>query len=363
MIDFKMYKHILIFMKIISLVPRVLFLAFGLVPAVPYAAEPSVPLARVESGPVASSYPAEALIEALDASTIAAQVQGRVIDVRVDAGSRVKRGDLLMRIDASEADQAVAAADAQVAQAQANLSNARAAYDRSRSLVARNFISRSALDQSEAAWRAAEAQLKAASAGRAQASTSRGFATVTAPISGVVSERLIEQGEMAQPGRPLVSIYAPGAMRAVADLPQYKLDELRRGPLKARVEFPAEGRWVDAVSVTLLPSADPRTHTVRARVQLPADTPGVVPGMFARVHFQSGDAQRLTVPSAAVLRRGEVTAVYVSDGKGGFLMRQVRLGEALGEARVEVLAGLVGGEDVALDPVRAGMAARSAAGL
>ncbi|MCB1899038.1 efflux RND transporter periplasmic adaptor subunit [Cognatazoarcus halotolerans] len=349
-------------MKIISPTLSSLILTIGLATGIAAAAEPAVGIARVESGPVASSYPAEAFIEALDASTVAAQVQGRVIDVRVDAGSHVKRGDVLMRIDASEADQAVAAADAQVAQAQANLSNARAAYDRSRSLVARNFISRSALDQSEAAWRAAEAQLRAAVAGRAQATTSRGFATVTAPISGVVSERLIEQGEMAQPGRALVAIYTPGSMRAVADLPQYKLDELRRAPLQARVEFPAEGRWVDASSVTLLPAADPRTHTVRARVQLPANVPGIVPGMFARVHFLSGQVPRLTVPVAAVLRRGEVTAVYVSDGKGGFRMRQVRLGETIGEGRVEVLAGLAGSEDVALDPVRAGIAVRSAAG-
>ena len=356
-----MYKHILIFMKIISLAIKSQLLAFGLFAGTLYAAEPPIELGRVESGPVASSYPAEATIEALDASTVAAQVQGRVVDVRVDAGSRVSRGDILMRIDASEADQAVAAADALVAQARANLSNARASYDRNRSLVARNFISRSALDQSEANWRAAEAQLKAATASRAQAATNRGFATVAAPISGIVSARLIEQGEMAQPGRALLSIYSPGAMRAVADLPQYKLDQLRKGALKARVEFPTEGRWVDATSVTLLPSADPQTHTVRARVQLPSALPGVVPGMFARVHFLSGEAPRITVPAAAVLRRGEVTAVYVSDGKGGFRMRQVRLGEALDESRVEVLAGVAGGEELALDPVRAGMAVKSAA--
>lgn len=360
-IDFRMYKHILIFMKIISLAIKSQLLAFGLLAGTLYAAEPPIELGRVESGPVASSYPAEATIEALDASTVAAQVQGRVVDVRVDAGSRVSRGDILMRIDASEADQAVAAADALVAQARANLSNARASYDRNRSLVARNFISRSALDQSEANWRAAEAQLKAATASRAQAATNRGFATVTAPISGIVSARLIEQGEMAQPGRALLSMYSPGAMRAVADLPQYKLDQLRKGALKARVEFPTEGRWVDATSVTLLPSADPQTHTVRARVQLPSALPGVVPGMFARVHFLSGEAPRITVPAAAVLRRGEVTAVYVSDGKGGFRMRQVRLGEALDESRVEVLAGVAGGEELALDPVRAGMAVKSAA--
>lgn len=94
------------------------------------------------------------------------------------------------------------------------------------------------------------------------------------------------------------------------------------------------------------------------RVALPADAAGVVPGMAARVHFVVGSAPRLTVPSAAVLRRGEVTGVYVADGKGGFSLRQLRLGSALDDASVEVLAGLSGGETVALDPVRAGLVRR-----
>jgi len=135
------------------------------------------------------------------------------------------------------------------------------------------------------------------------------------------------------------------------------LADLGKPGLRARIEFPESGRWFDGGAITVLPSADPRTHTARVRVNLPAEAAGVVPGMAARVHFLTGgDAPSgVAVPAAAVLRRGEVTGVYVADGKGGFSLRQVRLGTVLADGSVEVLAGLSGGEVIALDPVRAGL--------
>ena len=320
----------------------------------------TIPTLRVGLQPRAQTYASEATIEAVRQATVAAQVQGRVLEVRVDAGARVRQGDVLMRIDTREADQAVAGATANVAAAQARLVDARANLERSRSLRARNFISAAGLDQAQAAFDAAAAQHKAAEAGRAQVDASRGFATVTAPLGGIVAQRLTEVGEMAQPGRPLFSIYEPGGLRAVADVPQSRLAELGRAGLKARLEFPESGRWLDALAVTVLPSADPRTHTARVRVSLPADASGVVPGMAVRVHFVLGDAPRLAIPAAAVLRRGELTGVYVADGVGGFSLRQLRVGSPLPDGAVEVLAGLAGGETIALDPVRAGLSVSQA---
>ena len=110
----------------------------------------------------------------------------------------------------------------------------------------------------------------------------------------------------------------------------------------------------------MLPAADPRTHTVTARVYLPDNQPGILPGMFARAHFVTGKAKKLLVPAAAVLRRGEVTAVYVIDEKNAARLRQVRLSEPLAGGFHEVLAGVSAGEKVALDPVKAGIVARPA---
>jgi RND family efflux transporter MFP subunit len=286
------------------------------------------------------TYPAEAVIEAVKQATVAAQVQGRLVEIRVDVGQKVRAGELLMRIDEREAQQNAAGAQATQINAEANL-------NRTKSLVAQKFLSPAALDKAEADYQAASAQA-------AQAGTVATFSRITAPISGVVALRQIELGEMASPGRPLLTIFEPKGLRAVAEIPQYKLTEVRKA-LRAKVEFPELGLWVDATRVEVLPTADARSHGVRARVYLPDDIAGVIPGVFARVHFIIGKARKLTVPPQAILRRGEVSAVYVLAPNQAPSLRQVRLGEAVAGGELEVLAGLSAGESIALDPVKTGI--------
>ena len=134
-----------------------------------------------------------------------------------------------------------------------------------------------------------------------------------------------------------------------------------RGAGKAKVEFPESGRWIDAVRVELLPTLDARSHTITARVYLPDDAAGILPGMAARGHFVSGKAVKLTVPPQAVVRRGEVNGVYVLDAQGTPRLRQVRLGEAVAGGELEVMAGLAAGDKVSLEPVKSGIAIRQAA--
>jgi RND family efflux transporter MFP subunit len=310
------------------------------------AAESAAESVTVQMREVALSYPAEGVVEAVRQATVAAQLAGRVIEVRADAGKRVKQGEVLMRIDAREAAQGLAGAQAQLAQAKAS-------YERTKALVDKKFMSPAAMDQAEAAWKAAQA-----TAGASGATLSH--ASVTAPLSGLVAERHTELGEMAAPGKPLITVFDPKGMRVIATVPQYKLAEVRRNA-KARVEFPESGLWIDAVRVEILPAADPRSHTVTARLYLPDDIAGVIPGMAVRAHFVSGKATKLTVPPAAILRRGEITAVYVLDDKAQPRLRQVRLGEAVAGGELEVLAGLAPGEKVSLDPVKAGIALKQAA--
>lgn len=300
------------------------------------------------------TYAAEASVEAVRQATVSAQISGRIVEVNFDVGDRVKKGQILARIDETEVQQSEAGSEARVAQARANLLNARLAHERSLKLLESKFISQAAVDQSRAEFQAAEAQLKAAQAGAGQASATRSFATVVAPYGGVVSARHVELGEMAAPGKPLMTGFDPAGLRVVASIPQYKLSQVRQAA-KARVEFPESRRWVDATAVVVQPVADSRTHTSRVRVSLPPGQEGVVPGMFARVHFSVGRVQRLTIPSSAVVNRSEVTAVYVVDSRQQVSLRQIRLGEPVGAQEVEVLSGLVDGERVAVEPVKAGI--------
>lgn len=198
------YKSMLIYMK-----PSLLILTL---PMAVLAAEP-LSTVVVQPHPVALSFPADSLIEAVQQSTVAAQVPGRVLEVKADAGQRVKKGELLMRLDAREASETAAAAEAQYR-------NARANYERTQRLVQQKFLSPAALDKARADFDAATANRGATAAGQSHAS-------IVSPINGIVARRHAELGEMAQPGKALFTLYEPGGLRATANVPQSRLRELR----------------------------------------------------------------------------------------------------------------------------------------
>lgn len=313
---------------------------------------PALRTAAVQYREVEQTYAAEGVVEAVKQSTVAAQISGRVVAVNFDVGDRVKKGQVIVRIDPAEVNQAYAASQAQIAQTQATLRNAKAQYERTQQLVRQKFMSPAALDKAQADYQAAKAQLAAAEAGGGQAAATKAYATVTAPYSGVVSARQVELGEMAVPGKPLMTGFDPNDLRVTASMPQRELDAVRQFN-SASVEFPDLNKRIPAVRVTILPSADAQTHTTQIRLDLPPGIEGLYPGMFARAYFAVGRIKKLLIPAAAVARRSEVTGAYVVGDNGEIHFRQLRLGEAAGGEDVEVLAGVAAGEKVALDPVAA----------
>lgn len=340
--------------RTLALVLAVVLVACGSEESVKAVAPPpQLDTAAVEVRDVDLTYSAEAVVEAVRQSTVAAQIAGRIVELRFDVGDYVKKGEVIVRIDERAAAQALAASEAQVRQADAALRNARAEYERARKLVAQNFLSQAALERAESDYKAAQERVSALIAGAGQAATERGFATVVAPYSGIVSARHVELGEMATPGKPLMTGFDPGTLRVSATVPQAQIVAIQAGA-KARIELPSVGRWIEASSLTVIPSADPRTHTTQVRIALPSEVRGIYPGIYARAHFVTGRKPALLVPRAAVIRRSELTAVFVVQ-EGTAQLRQIRLGTAGDEKAVEVLAGLKPGERVALDPVKAGL--------
>lgn len=335
------------------MVTRPLFLLVLLFPTLVFAALP-FKVGTVQFREVDQTYAAEGLVEAVNQSTVSAQISGRIVELKFDVGDYVKQGQVIARIDESVVGQQVAGSQAQVAQARANLENAKASYERSQQLFAQKFISQAALDKATAEYKAAQAQAAASMAGAGEAAATRRFATLTAPYSGVVSARHVELGEMALPGKPIMTGFDPKDLRVEVSVPQYKLPAVR-ALSRATVELPSIQKWVKAAAVTILPAADVRTHSSRVRLDLPPESHDIYPGMFARAHFAVGRAKKLLVPASAVLRRSELTAVYVVGEKDLVQLRQIRVGEPAGEGELEVLSGLMPNERVALDPVQAGI--------
>ncbi len=290
-------------------------------------------------------------------STLAAQTQARVLAVKVHAGDRVRAGQVLVSLDNREAAAGVSQANAQEAQVQAALDEARAGNSRSKSLLQQGFISQAAMDAANAQLRQAEAQRSQAGAGSTLRQLASSYSSLVAPYDGVVTAVMVEQGDLAAPGRPLVELHGSERLRAVAYVPASVALALGPQP-QVTVVLPAPvgtvARRLEAVAGTVVPSADPSSATVELRVDLPTDeSRRFLPGQRIKLHTSGAAESMLVIPRAALLVRGELQAVYVATPER-FVLRALRLGRDLGE-RVEVLAGLREGEKIALDPVRAGL--------
>ncbi len=324
------------------------------VSAQPSAAPATLATTTVRSADSNGSTGYDGVVEAIRQTAIAAQVAGAVVALDVKPGDQVKAGQVLVRLDARAAEQSAAASDAQVRAARAELEVSRRELERQRQLFQKQYISLAALDRAEAQFQSAEAQTAAQLAQAGATRTQSGFFVVRAPYAGVVSEVPIVLGDMALPGKPLLTMYDPAALRVTASLPQTAAARINAAaPAKVEIPgLPASQQWIAPTQVKVLPSADPTTHTVQVRLDLPAGTKGLAPGVFARAWLVAeapGGNTRITVPASSVVRRAEMTALYVLDASGKPLLRQVRLGRSAGDA-VEVLAGLSPGDRVVLDP-------------
>lgn len=340
------------------------------------AAEPTAPapapspaLVTATVGTAGAGQPTgfDGVVEAVRQTVLAAQVAGAVVSLDVKVGDAVKVGQVLARIDARAANQSTAASDAQVMAARASLDMATKDLERQRQLFEKSYISQGALERAESQFKSTQAQVAAQLAQAGATRTQSGFFVVKAPYAGIVSEVPVALGDMAMPGRPLVTLYDPIHLRVTVSVPQSAALGLQRDAA-VRIQLPglpADREWVTPSRTVVLPTVDPGTHSVQLRLELPPAAPGtagdaatlLAPGLFARAWLPgiAGGPARLNVPARSVVRHAEMTGLYVVGADGRPVLRQVRLGPVQGDS-VEILTGVSAGERVALDPQAAARA-------
>jgi RND family efflux transporter MFP subunit len=300
-----------------------------------------------------------------------------IVAVQLHPGDRVRRGAPLVTLDARElvanqtrataartsAIEAARATEADVKSAEVVLVLARATDDRMRMLHEKRSATTQELDQATSGLQMAESQLSAARARAAAATAARdeaqaaveaarvatSYTVLTAPFDGIVTQRSVDPGSMAQPGATLLTIEDPSAFRL-----EVPLDEARAGQIT--VGAPADVRigsedhdvpWT-AARVSEIARVDPAAHSFVVKIDLPRGS-DLRSGVFGRARFKGPSTQALTIPAAAAIRRGQLTFAYTVDSDNRARLQPISPGRSAGD-RVEVLAGLREGEPVIVHP-------------
>ena len=329
-------------------------------PPAPAVAQPSLATVTLTEESIAQEVLLDGTIEAANQSTVAAQVNARVEELPFDVGDFVPKGAVIVRFHGKEQAAQLGSAEAGAREAQAQLTDAQTEQRRISDLFGRGVVSRAALDKADAALKAAQARFDAATASAAATREGASNTIVRAPYAGIVVKRLIQVGEMATVGRPLMTGLSLEHLRVDLEAPQHLVSALH-GKSAVRVIMP-DGSSVDVTSRRISPQADTASHTFHVQLTLPEGQHGAYPGVLVKVAIATGERAALLLPPAAVVERSEVTGAYVVGADGNVSLRYIRTGTPMGDGRVPVLAGLAAGERVATDPIAAGIELKRRAG-
>lgn len=293
-------------------------------------------------------------VEAINQATVAAQTSGRVIELPFDVGDFVDKGAVILRLTDTEQKARMDSARAQRQEANTRMEEAHNNLVRARELLDKKLIAKADFDRVDAEFNAAKSRLESSSAALAEADEHLAYTTLTAPYAGILLTRHVRVGESVAPGTPLLTGLSLVQLRVAVDIPQQHIGALRKHRA-ARVQL-ADGEWLIAKELRIPPAADSASQTFKVLVELPELNQEMYPGTLVKVGFVSGEQQHLAVPAKALVKRGELTAVYVAPPAGGSVqLRYVRLGVPTADGQVPVLAGLNDGEWIAADPTAAAL--------
>lgn len=280
---------------------------------------------------------------------MAFQTLGRMIERPVDVGDRVRKGDLLARLDPEDLTASTRAAEAAAESAEVNLKTAQNTADRARALAARNVASTAQLETAEQALAAAQSTVAQTRAQLASARDAQGFAVMTAPIDGVISSVSAAAGAVVAAGDPIMTLSSEGKVEARIDLIEAQVQGMKPGA-RFQVWRDRDGETpIEGTVVRIDPVADPLTRTRRVSIALPDDA-GLRLGSLVQARPAGTDAGGLTVPTGALVRSGDASAVWTVARQGDTAtvsLRPVQTGGVIGN-RTQITAGLSPGDEVVI---------------
>lgn len=311
-------------------------------------------VATVEYHDVGKKHVFDGVVEAINEATLSAQTTGRVVEVLFDVDDFVNQNDIVVRLRDTKQQANLKKAEATMSEVSARLEYANTEFTRADSIYQRKLISRAQFDAAKTEQNAARARKSVATAELERAREDVERTIIRAPYAGIVVERYLEVGEIAQPGSPVMRGIGLNQLRLSINVPQRLINAVRKLKQATVILETSEGeRLIPAGNLTFFPYADQRSRSFKVRVDLPEGITGLFPGMFVKVAFTTAQEKQLLIPQNAMVQRSEVSGVYVIAADSSISFRYIRPGKVSQDGQRVVLAGLQAGEKVALDPLAA----------
>ena len=287
-------------------------------------------------------------IEAENSANLSTRMMGYVTKVHVQVGQKVGAGQLLVSINNTDLQAKKAQVDASILQATAGFNNAKKDYDRFMNLFKQQSASQKELDDMTARYEMAKAGLEGARQMRNEVLAQFSYSNIKAPFSGVVTNTFVKEGDMANPGMPLVSVEGASKLQVMAMVSENDIVSIKKG-MPVSVLVKSSNEKLDGKVSEVSISATNTGGQYLVKVDLDKTDATVLSGMFVNIQFpiankaNTSKSEVLLVPESALVKQGQLTGLYTIGTGNVAILRWLRVGKSFGD-QVEVLSGLSANE-------------------
>lgn len=280
-------------------------------------------------------------IQSVNHADLSTRMMGFVTKTTVNVGDKVRKGQLLVAINNTDLQAKSAQVNAGITEATVAFNNAQKDYNRFQNLFAENSASQKELDDMTAHYEMAKARLEAARQMKNEVNAQYAYTNITAPFSGVVTAKTVEEGDMANPGQALLSIEAPGNFEVMAMVPETEITQIKQGA-EVAVMVNSIQQMLKGKVTEISTSSQHTGGQYLVKIALDKTAVTIMSGMFATVQFpmaKKAATEMVLIPKEALVNKGQLSGVYAVSQHNTALLRWLRLGRTFGN-QVEVLSGL-----------------------
>lgn len=280
-------------------------------------------------------------IKATNSADISTRMMGYVDKVYVNVGDSVRKGQLLLAINSADLQAKKAQADAQIAQATTGFKNAEKNYSRFKSLYATTSVTQKEMDDMTAKYQMANAGLEAAKQLKNEVLAQLNYSNITAPFEGVITNKNIEVGAMANPGVPFMTLENSNNFEVMARVPETEIANIQQG-ITVKVLVKSANKVVPGIVSEISTSAKNTGGQYLVKITLQKTDATILSGMFATVQFPQEKELKtamVLIPLQAIITKGQLSGVYTVGQHHTAILRWLRLGRTFDD-QVEVLSGL-----------------------